>query len=155
MNRAIVAPFLVAGFAGLACLAGPVSAQVYKWVDAQGRTHYSESPPPEQKDKARKVDMSNAGKGVPAPVKPVAEQEGDFRRRQIEREGKERRAEQEERQREQARQQCVRVRQQLAMLREQVPIFSRDEKGERRYLEDSDRQAEISRLEKFQRDSCS
>lgn len=130
------------------------STQVYKWVDAQGRTHYSESPPPEQKDKARKVDTSNIGKGVPMPAKPAAEQEGEFRKRQIERETRERKAEQEQKERERVKEQCVRVRQQLAVLNEQVPVYQRDEKGERKYMDDAQRQAEISRLQGLLRQHC-
>lgn len=37
-----------------AAAAGPVAAETYKWVDAQGQVHYSDRPPP---DGAEKVEL--------------------------------------------------------------------------------------------------
>lgn len=52
--------------AGLALVAGPVSAQVYKWVDERGVTHYSERPPAATKAKpARKLDITLRGNDPP------------------------------------------------------------------------------------------
>jgi len=36
-----------------------VSSEVYKWTDAQGRIHYSDSPPPEAKAKQVKIKVSS------------------------------------------------------------------------------------------------
>lgn len=44
MNRARPALLLVLGWLALGAL--PADAAVYKWVDAEGRTHYSSTPPP-------------------------------------------------------------------------------------------------------------
>ena len=52
--RATIA-FLLLGFAPLV-----VTAQVYKWVDDKGRTHYSETPPPDKKDGTKKVEAGPA-----------------------------------------------------------------------------------------------
>jgi len=35
------------------------SSEVYKWTDAQGRIHYSDSPPPEAKAKQVKIKVSS------------------------------------------------------------------------------------------------
>ena len=58
MRRSLVLVLLVA-----AC---PLAfAQAYKWKDAQGVTHYSDSPPPGQGAKVEKIQMKG---GVNAPV---------------------------------------------------------------------------------------
>lgn len=46
--------------------AGPASAQVYKWVDERGVTHYSERPPVAAKAKpAQKLDITLRGNDLP------------------------------------------------------------------------------------------
>jgi len=43
----------------VAACALPVSAGVYKWTDAQGRVHYSDSPPPDQKAAQVKIKVNS------------------------------------------------------------------------------------------------
>ena len=45
-------------------LAAPVAAQVYKWKDANGTTHYSDAPPPT----GSKYDKVNISSNVATPV---------------------------------------------------------------------------------------
>ena len=53
------------GLLGLLLLAGTAgAADLYKWKDANGVTHYSESPPAGQKYESRRID--NAGAVGPA-----------------------------------------------------------------------------------------
>ena len=48
----------LAGAALLCALAGAAQAQVYKWVDAAGKTHYSNTPPADGKAAARAVPVA-------------------------------------------------------------------------------------------------
>ena len=41
----------------LALFAFPVAAQIYKWVDEKGVSHFSETPPPDGKAKNRRVEL--------------------------------------------------------------------------------------------------
>lgn len=50
----------------LACVVTPASAQIYKWVDANGVTHYGEKPP-DAGDPARQLDIRLKGND-PAPT---------------------------------------------------------------------------------------
>jgi uncharacterized protein DUF4124 len=52
-------------------LASPATAQVYKWIDESGATHYSDQAPP-SRDTARKVSVVNDRLSVYAPPQPVA-----------------------------------------------------------------------------------
>ena len=63
------------GLLGLLLLATAASAtDLYKWKDAQGVTHYSESPPAGQKYESRRVDdrggVSAAEEAAPAAESP-------------------------------------------------------------------------------------
>jgi Domain of unknown function (DUF4124) len=84
------------------CVALPVSAQMYKWVDSNGKVHYSDKPPPSniKTEKLRAPPPAPAA-SAPAPAaneakggtkqdaakaepKTPAEQEQAFRKRQLE-----------------------------------------------------------------------
>ena len=79
------------------CLALPASAQMYKWVDANGKVQYSDKPPPSN-IKAEKLRAPVRAAGAPAASegkgaaqkdaaktgpKTAAEQDQAFRKRQM------------------------------------------------------------------------
>lgn len=127
-----------------ACLA-PAAAQVYKWVDEKGTTHYGERPP--QGRKAQEIDQRLANPGAD-PGKAAQpdwnEKELEFRRRRIE-------AEQAQTLREQQqaanRRACNDARDQLAQMKTARGIYRLDENGERVYQSDAERQASMARLQ--------
>lgn len=49
---------LTLALAALATLGTPAHAEVYKWVDANGRVQFSDKPPPDQKG-VKQVDIKN------------------------------------------------------------------------------------------------
>ena len=117
--------------------------QIYKWVDEKGATHYTETPPPGGKSQMLKIQPRNpASDGAnPTPTaKSWQEQEIEFRQRRAGAE--EARHKQEtgaDREAALRRASCIRARSNLQGLQEQRPIYSMDERGERRYIEDQDR----------------
>jgi hypothetical protein len=52
---------------GVASLAAPAAAQIYKWVDAQGVTHYGQRPAHEAPSPPKKLDIRVTGND-PAPL---------------------------------------------------------------------------------------
>jgi hypothetical protein len=62
MNNKLFTTVTAAFFAGLLCLAGPATARLYKWVDENGVTQYTQTPPP-------KGDFSS----VKPPPKPAVD----------------------------------------------------------------------------------
>ena len=46
-----------------ACLSFPAAAQMYKWVDKKGTTHYGETIPPEYADRDR-LELNKSGRVV-------------------------------------------------------------------------------------------
>jgi len=128
-----------------------VHAQVYKWVDKDGRTHYGEKPPDDVKSAPVAVPPPGPARSATETTEDWKLRETEFRKRRIEREGKERAAEPAERP-DPAR--CARARRELGMLREQIRVFQRNEKGEPVYMEDRDRPAAIATAEERVAASC-
>ncbi len=140
------------------CAALPAAAQTYKWVDANGKVHYSDKPPPgnvrtqtlrepaaapsppaadetksETKSKAKGEARQDAAKAVP---ETAAEQEQAFRKRQA----AVAKAQQEEAQKEAKAsakaENCRRAKAAVANLELGGRQTRIDEKGERVFLTD-------------------
>jgi len=130
----------------------PASAQVYKWVDEKGVTHYGERPP--QGKKAQEVERRLANPG-PAPGKAAQpgwkEQDLEFRRRRIETEQTEAKQKQQEAANRRA---CNQARDQLAQTGSARRLYRLDEKGERVFQSDDERNASIARLEQLVSERC-
>lgn len=142
-----------AAFLVLVALALPAMAQVYKWVDEKGRTHYGEKPP--EGVKATEV-------GAPTPPSDPAAKPADWKqkeleakRNRIEREGKESKesARAQRNEADRARR-CDDARRRLTMLQEQIRLFDRNDKGEKVYLEDKDRPAAMERERRAIAENC-
>ena len=112
------------------------SAQVYKWVDENGRVHYGEKPPPGSKANAVKPPV--AAPNAPAKPQDLQSQELDFRGRQIRRREDEAGEAQAVANRA-AR--CSNAKERLGIA-EQAALY-RTEKGERVFLSDAEQKAEI------------
>jgi hypothetical protein len=130
----------------------PAGAQVYKWVDEKGVTHYGERPPQGKKGETVEQRLANPAPAQGMPAQPGwKEQDIEFRKRRIEAEqaeakGKQRDASQ--------RQACNQGRDQLAQLKAARRVYRLDDKGERVFQSDEDRNASIARLEQLVAERC-
>ncbi len=159
-------------------LCAPSQAQPYKWKDAQGRTVYSDQPPPNNippedvikgfKPKTSQTapaasappaagDAKSGAAAKPADTRPkqksVAEQEMEFKKRQqdkAEAEEKKQKTEAEEKQREEY---CERSKGYLRALEDGVRIAETNAKGEKNYMDDAKRQRELDDLKKQMREN--
>ena len=117
------------------------SGQMYKCVDEQGVTSYSDSPRPGCK--GRKVDIQPippvSGKTA-ARKSDVARQDAEFKRRQIERQDAEAHAKAELAQR------CAFLRDEHAFLSSAGRISVTDGRGQRTYIDDATRDARLVKL---------
>lgn len=131
-------------------LAASAHAGITKWVDAEGKVHYSDGPPPASAKSQKSLNI----KASPAPSQPAAEGKSGEGKSLAERdlESRKRRAEAEEaaakeaRDREDAQRKqanCAQARSHLQALQEGQRIASYNEKGERVFMEDSARPAAI------------
>ena len=114
-------------------------AGLNKWVDEHGKTHYSDQPPPIGIE-AAPVRAAPSPAGAPAAPKSYTEREAELKKaRQSQNEAAEKAAlEQSNAEIEKAN--CVSARQTLHSLQQDGRIAEYDENGERRYLDDNERQ---------------
>lgn len=129
-----------------ALVAMPAAGALYKWVDANGRTVYSDQPP------AGDVKAEIVG-GAPPPanpdaVKDMANREAEFRKRQAERASDTKKSDKARADAQALATFCANARAQVAGLRaSQVVMYRMNDKGERVAMDDASRQAEAERLE--------
>ena len=128
---------------------------MYKWVDEKGVTHFSETPPPDDKGKAKasKVTPKVTPPSNPGAYNPEAwrTQDSDARKRQIER-GKGEQSEAKDREQRQVA--CNRARSRLSMLQNTQIIYRDTPDGSRSFMSDSERDAEIARAKDAAREYC-
>ena len=119
-----------------------VAAQVYKWVDKDGKVQYSDTPPPASatKTEAKKIDT--------APTKSLQDRAKDFDKRKIDvaEKAKKSAADQEKAAIDAAN--CSDARAALRTLETGRPITRTNDVGDREYLNDETREAEIAKARK-------
>ena len=134
---------------------GAGAQTMYKWVDEKGVTHFSETPPPDEKAKAKasKVTPKVTPPSNPGAYNPEAwrTQDSDARKRQIER-GKGEQADAQGREKRQAA--CNRARSRLSMLENTQVIYRDQPDGKRTFMEDSERNAEMGRAREAIKEYC-
>jgi hypothetical protein len=126
----------------IAFLPFAAAAQMYKWVDENGRTHYSETPPPDGA-KVDKVDIK-PGPATPAPPIDWKQREMEARQQRIQKEQREGFDKaQEQNASSERKNKCIESQRRLSIFQAGRPVYTMNEKGEKVYLEDKDRQREI------------
>lgn len=140
-------------------VAASAHAGITKWVDAEGKVHYSDGPPPASAKSQKSLNIQNTPAPSQAPAaggegKSLAERNLESNKRRVETEeaaAKEAR-DKEEAKRKQAN--CAQARAQLQALQEGQRMSSYNEKGERVFMEDSARPAAIAEAQKAVNSWC-
>jgi len=133
----------MAAFAAMTTFAA--AQTMYKWVDEKGVTHYTDAPPPD--GKGQKIDIRATPPSAPVPPQPTfQEKEQAQRGQQLQKDQAAKAADLEEAKAKAYKKgRCIEARRQLGVLAIQRPIFTINEKGEKVYMEDKDRQAQIDK----------
>jgi hypothetical protein len=146
----------------VSCLLASLAAeaQIYQYKDASGRTVYSDQPPPGGSVKGKVVSGESAASAPSAPAKAgdapktAADHELEFRKRQKEQQEAAAKSDKEAADKLARKQDCERARRTLEVMESGERVATRDEKGERVFLEDSQRAAEASRARKAVAELC-
>jgi hypothetical protein len=128
--------------------AGAAAGQVLECVDAKGRKEYAQTCPP---GTVKETQLKKSSPGAPpgAAAKSLAEREAGFRKRNMERQEADAKAEQEKAESKIAERNCADARAQLRVLQDGQRIARTDPNtGERSYLPDDERPAEIANARK-------
>lgn len=133
-------------------LAGAALAQQYKWVDQDGKVRYGDSPPPGVKatplrpppppaspppSSGKAGAVAKDAKAAPKGPLTPAEQEADYRRRQIEAQKAQEKDQKAAQEAQAKRDNCARAQEQLRLIESGQRIARTDAKGERYFLDDA------------------
>jgi hypothetical protein len=127
----------------LALLVTAAQAQMYKCVDARGRVQYSDKPQPGCQGgpvDIQPIPPLSGQVAAPPPSPGTAQQDADFKRRQLERER------QESQERLAQAERCTKARQELDWLSSSGRVAHINDAGERVFLDDAARQARLAQL---------
>ena len=154
MNKICIALVALAIF-------GTASAQMYKWVDKDGKVRYGDTPPPGAKSSQVKAPQSGAA-AAPAPASkdgkkgPLtpAEQEQDYRKRQAESKKAAEKADSEQQAKAEKNEGCDRTREYLRTLESGQRIARTNPSGERYYMNEEQVAAEVAKTQKSVQQTC-
>jgi len=129
----------------LALLVPAAEAQMYKCVDARGRIQYSDKPQPGCNGgpvDIQPIPPLSGQAAAPPASSSNAQQDVEFKRRQLERER------QEANEKTAQAERCQRVRQEIAWLSADRRLARITDSGEREYMDDAAREARLSELQR-------
>lgn len=153
-------PIQLFTFLAILLATATVAAQVYKWVDKDGKVQYTDTPPPPGATKAepKKVDTPAGPASAPAPAgaapKSLDERARDFDKRKNEAAEKAKKDSESQQNAEVDAENCRDARTALIDLESGRPINRSNDKGERVFITDEQRQAEISKARAMVAASC-
>jgi hypothetical protein len=127
-----------------------VAAQVYKWVDKDGKVQYTDTPPPPGAAKAdpKRVETgatSAPSEGATTTGKSLQERSKDFDKRRTDAESKAKKDTEAEKVAKNNEQICRDAKIFLSDLESGRPIYRSNEKGERELVGEDQRQADLAK----------
>ncbi len=126
-------------------------AQQYKWVDANGKVQYGDTPPPGVQ--TTRLKPPPAGASAPAAA-PKVNPEAAFRNRQQERQKSDEKSAKERADAETKRVNCEQSQASLRSLQSGQRISSTNAAGERVFIDDAERAKEIERTQRAVNEWC-
>jgi hypothetical protein len=133
----------------LALAALPATAALYKWTDENGRTVYGDTPPAGVK--VEKVTTATPP-ADPNAVRDMAAKDAEFKARQKARAEQDAKAEKTQADAKAKLERCAQLRGNIQTMRSSAAVYKFNEKGEKVYFEDAERQKNIADSEKQLRD---
>lgn len=131
----------------LLALSSNIYAGPSKWVDEQGKVHYSDNPP-KHNPKVQQLQFRDTVSAQPPAEdsfepRSTAEMEADLKRGKDARAAKEKKEEQARAQAEAKQFNCSNARTNLSAMQQSGRMFKTDANGERVYMDDGQRQQQI------------
>ena len=133
---------------------GAGAAQQYKWVDADGRIRYGDTPPPGVKATPLKPPPAAPQPPAAASKDKALTPEAAFQKRQREREEEVEKATKERAAADAKRQNCEQARVNLRQLQSGQRIATMNAAGERAFLDDGQRARDTERAQKAVSEWC-
>lgn len=140
----------------LSFISPPAQAGLNKWVDEQGKVHYTDSPPPDAKvESVRNV----TGKGQEAaPVdyssKSYSQRAAEMKKARQEKNEASEKSAREAAQKQERKRNCAAARENLRSLESGTRLVTYDEKGERRFMDDAERAQRLNSAREAVKGNC-
>lgn len=135
-----------------------VAAQVYKWVDKDGKVQYTDTPPAEGATKAepKKLNLSTSTPtaAAGAPPKTLQDRAKDFDKRKTDAAEQAKKAEEMKKEADANAANCTAARTALRELESGRPMVRTSASGEREVVDDTARQADIEKARKSEAAFC-
>ena len=139
-------------FTALVLASLSAESAIYKWVDRNGKTHFSDAPPdtgaqeitPERGPSD--VDVRDARDRLERTLRRLKRKE-EIKNERRAKERQRKAAAQQQAARDKGR--CTRLQRDLHVLQQQRPVYSINEKGEQIYLDDETRKMQIEQLKEM------
>lgn len=131
-------------------------AALSKWVDADGKVHYSDTPPPAAKTETVRNISGKGQADAPASYTPksLAEREAELKKSKQEKADAEQKKEKQKAEAETKKQNCSIARENARTLEESSRIVTYDANGERTFLDDSAREQRLAEARKAISENC-
>lgn len=147
--------FWLYSLAFLFSLTMPVEAEVYRWVDSEGKTHYGDRAPQEQRAKAERLNIEAGSQSVDPDAERNRQQLRSIEEgRQRERAFAEQKAAQEQQKRAELAQRCKSLQNEIRDDRNAAVFFRYDEKGNRVLWSNEERLAHREQLNTLKQTYC-
>lgn len=135
-------------------LALPASAEIYRWTDDTGETHFGANPPAGVEAEPVSTSQTNTIENASRQSENEDEEEASQGEEPSDDQGDREQNPEDQKEREEIRQQnCEAARQALKTLEQNARVQVMED-GERRYLSQEEKEAERERYEKLQDENC-
>ena len=143
-------------FACAVLMAVPASAQVYKWVDSKGVTHYDGSPPPSSASSTQTLAIPVAPAATDSSNESWQEKDNAFKSRYDKRKAEEAKQDEADKKKLAAKQTaCLRAQQRLDFLQTYGRIYHVDASGNRVFETDQEREQDFASVHYAIAQNCS
>jgi hypothetical protein len=135
MKRAVL-------FALAVVLTSTASAEMYRWVDAQGQVHYSDTPPPAGAKSEKTLPTAPASPtsaGAPPAQKSWQEKDAEFRQRQTDEAAAQAKKQKEQADEQDRKRNCELARRNLETLQSGQRVWTTDSSGQAGIMDDAGR----------------
>lgn len=164
-SKPIIA-FVAAAATSVAAI-NAVYAETYQWKDSSGQTVISDTPPPSNAKSRRSIDArqpsvvsekpaEKAAEGAKTPEGPKtsAEKDLEFKKRQQENKEKADKLAKEQAAEADQKDNCERAKRNLTALENNQPMVTVDDKGQRKFMDTSQREQELERARRVIAETC-
>ena len=134
-----------------------VAAQVYKWVDKDGKVQYSDTPPPPSASKADPKKLNTGPVATPSAAtapKSLQERAKDADKRRSDDAEKAKKDEEAQKISKNNEERCKEAMRFKSDLDSGRPLYRNNDQGERTFMSEEERNAEIARVKSIMAEAC-